>query len=229
MLRFLNFTLVFVITFLLTRNLVYSQISIRWGLDAGMNFGNQTNTFFGNDDKASRVGFVVGGLGEIRIADFLYVQVEPRYIQKGAKQVNHFVFTSNAGIGTEEDNLLKLGYLEVPALLKARFGDGNLKPFVFAGPNIGFLLSASVESDGYSAHHQQLFTHIVDIKNQYKSLDIALDLGAGAEYQVSPAVSFLLDARYSYGLSDLNNVGGSFDPTMKSYGIGIVLGALFSL
>jgi len=205
---------------------VYSQGSIRFGIDAGVNFADQTNTFLGQADKASQSGLAIGGLSEVRIADVWYLQLEPRYIQKDLKE-GTFIITGESGpevLGTE-DLVLKMEYLEIPVLIKAKFGNGDLKPFIFAGPNIGFLLSAK---NDLNANIQEQGSN-VDVKADFKSLDLSIDLGAGGEYQVYPTVSLFANARYSLGLSDLNNTNASFNPTIRSQGIQILMGILFTL
>lgn len=80
-----------------------------------------------------------------------------------------------------------LGYFNIPILLKFYLIGGlNLQ----AGPQFGFLTSATAGG--------------VDIKNQLKSSDTSLALGAG--FDIS---KFVIDARYNLGLSEINDAAGS--------------------
>ncbi|MBI1805060.1 MAG: PorT family protein [Ignavibacteriae bacterium] len=219
---------------------VYPQFPIRLGVDTGINLANQSFSHDPFNPKVSRSGVIIGGLAEIGISDLWCVQVEPRYIQKGMKETG-FVITGNDPTPLSTTNLVfKLDYLEIPVLLKATLGRDNFRPIVFAGPNVGFLLSAKNEWERYDAQQQGIIPASIDVTERYNSIDLSLDFGVGGEYQISPSVSLLADARYSLGLIDLNNIhvinylacpscpyiGIS---TIKSYGIQILVGTLFSL
>ena len=67
-----------------------------------------------------------------------------------------------------------------------------------------------------------------DIKEQIKSLDVAVDMGGGGEYRIAPSISLIVDARYSLGLS---NVVKDNQQTlgMKTTGIQFIVGVLLNL
>ncbi len=83
---------------------------------------------------------------------------------------------------------LKLGYLNVPIMAKYYLMEGLS---IEAGPQVGFLMSAKAEDD--------------DVKDGYKSIDFALN--GGVAYDLPMGVFF--QARYSAGLSDINDFEGS--------------------
>ncbi|MFI5251900.1 MAG: porin family protein [Bacteroidota bacterium] len=232
--RTLNLILALFITTLLMGVNAHAQKSIRIGFDAGINFANLTNSIFGDDYKATRNGLVIGGLAEIGIADGWYIQLEPKYIQKGA-QVGGYIFGT---LGPESSGLivsvLKMDYLELPVLIKARLATGSFKPFLFAGPNIGCLISAKrvfegdVDIQGMSSF---------DVRSNFESFEISLDFGAGGEFQVLPAISLLADIRYSYGLNNVNTetlasypgIGAFGILPIHNYGFQFLTGMLFTL
>lgn len=84
---------------------------------------------------------------------------------------------------------LNLGYVNVPILFQYMFNNGFR---LEAGPQIGVLLHAESELSGNSDN----------VKDDFKSIDIALAGGIG---YVSPS-GFGLDARYNYGLSNINDL-----------------------
>ena len=226
----LKLTVLLICVFLWVSPVAYTQVPVRLGVDAGINFANQSlsNNPYG-DSKTSRLGFLFGGLAEIGIANIWSIQAEPRYIQKGWKVPDAFSITGPSGpeiIGTA-DLVYKLDYLEIPVLLKAKFGIADFKPFVFGGPNIGFLLSAIGEGAGYDVQSQRRIS--LDVKDNYKSVDLSVDLGAGAEYQFSQNICLISDARYSLGFNNLNNKSSSSGDAIKSYGIQILAGVLLSM
>lgn len=87
--------------------------------------------------------------------------------------------------GVEAD--LKFDYLNIPIMAKYYLMEGLS---IEAGPQVGFLMSAKAEDE--------------DIKDGYKSIDFALN--GGVAYDLPMGVFF--QARYSAGLSDINDTEG---------------------
>lgn len=116
----------------------------------------------------------------------------------------------------------KLGYLEIPILLKYKINiPGSVHPYVFAGPNLGFSFSSKEldEAGGQSAE--------TDMKDLTSSVNFEIDFGAGAGFQVAPMTVVLLDVRYALGLTNMLNDKGN--QSIKTNGFQIVAGVLFSL
>ncbi|MDH3252067.1 MAG: PorT family protein [Ignavibacteria bacterium] len=161
--------------------------------------------------KSTRLALIFGAVAELGVGGPIYIVLEPSYVQKGAK------LEGQGGKLTFEGN-----YLAIPLLVKAKFGVATVKPYVFAGPNLGLLLSAKqvVEAQGQ--------TQETDIKESFTSTDFAIDFGGGVQFKVAKLVAVTADARYSLGLSDINK--DSTDPTkIKTTGIQILLGVLFTI
>jgi hypothetical protein len=110
------------------------------------------------------------------------IQPEVLYTQKGAK------YDEGGAEAT-----VKLDYVEVPVLFKGRFGSGGVKPSVFAGPAVGFKVSAKTEFDGEEE----------DIED-VKGTDFGIVFGAGLDLAAGPG-SFIIDARYTLGLTTLDD------------------------
>jgi opacity protein-like surface antigen len=197
-----------------------AQLPFKLGVRAGLNIASLSwdPELPSVIDKSSRTGFKFGALAELGFVPMFAIQIEPMYVQKGGN--------ISAG-GQESKN--NLSYLEIPILLKLKIPTpGPITPYVFAGPNIGILLSASSETGGQST----------DIKDEISSTDFALDLGAGVGFKVAPLVVLIIDARYSLGLSDIFNDTGKLDfaqstgivgQKIKTTGIQIVAGVMFDL
>lgn len=132
-------------------------------------------------DLKSRTAFHVGAMAEIGISDKFAVQPELLYSSVGAK-------------ADEGDGELKLDYISVPVMAKYMVAEGfSLE----AGPQIGLLLSAKSEGGGESE----------DVKDFVNGLD--LGIGVGASYRMDSGLNF--GARYSLGLSNINDFEGSDD------------------
>ncbi len=206
----------------------FAQPNIGIGAKVGLNIANAS---FSPDlpagiTKSTRMGFMFGGVVEIGFAGPLSIQAEPMYVQKGNVVEGPLFVDQTTGFPVTGKNTSKLALFEVPILLKAKFPAGPVKPYVFAGPSIGFILSAT-ETD----EPQGFPSTDTDIKSTLNSTDFGLVFGAGAEFKVAPLVALTLDARYSLGLTDLSKgVPGEVTHTsVKTTGIQILAGVLFHL
>ena len=130
----------------------------------------------------SLTGLCAGVFATIPITDTLLLQPEALYSQKGA---TYTLFG--------EDLDLKLDYLEVPVLLKARFGTGAARPAVFAGPAISFELRAKGQ-----------FQDQTEDLDETKGTDFGLVFGAGVDLAAGSG-AFVVDARYTLGLSTIDD------------------------
>jgi hypothetical protein len=95
-----------------------------------------------------------------------------------------------------------LNYIHVPVLAKVRLiKEGKYRPIVFAGPAVGFLMTAKQKfyTDG-------VFVDETDIKPFLKSTNFSAVFGAGLEV-VMNKLMLALDVRYDMGLADINDKG----------------------
>ena len=180
-----------------------------WGLKGGVNFAN---VLLAPDlppgfSKSARTGFLGGAFAEARLSDTFSVQLEAFYTQKG------FEIASAAGKAT-----YRLDYLELPLTAKATFGSGPLRPYLFAGPVVGFRLSAGVETASGSG----------DFQDSTRTTDLGLDLGAGVLYRVNPGTALVLEGRYSVGLVNVFNTGPA-GGTVNTRDLKILVGVSFAL
>jgi hypothetical protein len=191
----------------------FAQRPMSLGLRGGVNFAGGSYTGLKvSPTVSSRTVFAFGGVAEMGLSDLMFLQAEPRYIQKGGKV--SFTFAGQTSSGT-----LKLDYFEIPVSLAAKFGAGVVKPYIFAGPTISFLLSAKSETDTTQ-----------DIKNETESTEFSLDIGAGVAYTVGPKTSLTGDVRYSLGLTKVNKPSDPLDTSIwKSRDIKVLVGLLFTL
>ncbi len=178
-----------------------------WGLAAGVNLANAllAPDLPAGTSKSSRTGFIGGGFAEGRLSDVFSVRLEALYTQKG------FEVSSASGTAT-----YRLDYLELPLTARATFGSGALRPYFFAGPNVGFRLSAKVDTSAGSA----------DFGDATRTTDIAIDLGAGVAYRTVRGPKLLLEGRYSVGL--VNVFSGVPGGTVNTRDLKILAGVAFA-
>jgi hypothetical protein len=164
----------------------------------GLNLGNAAVE--DHDDTDARTGIAVGGRAEFGVSSPYSLMVEATYVQKGAR------FAVSAGPFGDIDAEGDLDYLEIPLLVKAKFGAPNAHAYVFAGPAMAFNLSAEGKFGSLSD----------TFKDEAANLEFAGQVGAGAAFKVAEFVFLTGDARYSHGLSDaLEKPVGDIDDWMS--------------
>jgi Outer membrane protein beta-barrel domain len=182
-----------------------SQDETTGGNAKGFKLGVNLATFGGSDagDASSRIGFAFGGFMTFELSPKFAIQPEVLYSMKGAK------YKDPAG-----DVTLKFDYIEIPILatILVPSASGGVTPRFYAGPNIGFKISSKASSDGGS----------VDVEG-VKSTDFGLTVGAGLGF--GGEKGFLLDARYTLGLSSIDD--GSPAASVKNNCFSILGGMSF--
>ncbi|PVW15684.1 porin family protein [Marixanthomonas spongiae] len=170
---------------------------VRLGAKAGVNFasigGDET------DDVDGRTSFHIGGVVEIPISEVFSVQPELLYSSQGAKEEYSEDFLGETISAKAE---MKLDYINIPILAKYYVAEGFS---IEAGPQVGFLVSANgeyeVSGGGQSESEEE------DISDFVSGVDFGI--GAGVGYRLPMGVFF--QARYTLGLSNINDGEGSDD------------------
>ncbi len=157
-----------------------AQTPVSFGVKGGATFSTEKIKGQGiTVNTESKVGYYAGLLAEIVASEKFSVQPEVIYNILGAKYQ-----------GYKDD----LSYISIPLLLKYKTQGLSL----VAGPQLGILVSAKADNNGTKT----------DIKDQFKSTDFAVVLGAG----YTTLSGFGFDARYQIGVS---NIASPDDPVYK--------------
>jgi hypothetical protein len=152
---------------------------MEFGVKGGLSlaeFSGGDNAF--DEAEGSRKGLVAGGFVAFPLGGPLSLQPEALFAQKGS-----------AYDFPDLDTTVKLDYVEVPLLLKARFGVG-VRPYVFAGPYVGMRLKARADGNAGSSD--------VDLEDETKGTDYGVVGGAGVEVG-----RLLVEARFAHGLGGI--------------------------
>ncbi|MDO8549041.1 MAG: porin family protein [Ignavibacteria bacterium] len=202
-----------------------AQFGFKIGPKAGINLANLS---FDPDlqsgiEKSSKLGFKFGAAVELGFIPMFAVQIEPMYVQKGAK-VEGPIFVDQNNQPVNGSVTFNATFIEIPILLKLKIPTpGGISPYFFVGPDIGILLSSNQEFEAPGFNQEN------DTKETTSSIDFVLDIGAGVGFSVGPIVVLTFDARYALGLSDLNDNPQNSNQSIKSTGIQILVGAMFGL
>lgn len=154
--------------------------------DLSINFVDITHTGY---EISSRTLFGVGGFIGINLNEFLSIQLEPLFMQKG-------------GLYTEPstpDMQIKSNHIDVPLILKAGIGE-KIQPYILGGVYLSFVLDASLETElaGLS-----LVGDLTEILNR---TEFGALIGVGISMPVWYGL-LLIEGRYALGLSNLNKGG----------------------
>jgi len=169
----------FLSTLIIAASLFAQQSAI--GLKGGLNVSNLSNS--SGYDMGSKLGFNGGLLAHIHLGPSLALQPEAVYSSQGAK----YTVT-----GTE--HTLSLNYINLPVQVQYMFNNGFR---LQTGPQVGFLAGVK---DKVNDDETGFFT-----SQDFKTVDFSWSAGLG--YLSTSGLG--VDARYNFGISDINNVGSN--------------------
>jgi opacity protein-like surface antigen len=173
---------------------------VKFGVKAGLNLATFSGDAVG-EDVTMKAGFHAGGLVELKFTDKLSLQPEILFSQEGAKIVQK----GFDGTVTYTDEFKRnLSYVNIPVMLKY-YPVGGF--YLEGGPQAGFLISAKSKNESTETDldgNLSRFSSETDVKDEYKSVDFAFNLGLG--YDFTP--NWFAGARYNIGLSNINDLTG---------------------
>jgi outer membrane protein W len=158
------------------------------GPEAGFSFSKYGKDASTNDFKSGAIG---GVFLTYSILNTFGITTKLLYSQKGA---------SFESIDTKQT----LNYIEVPVI--GRFflnKEGNFRPNIFAGPSFGFLAGATNKVGSNDR------VDIESYENIYNGFDFGVTGGLGLNFLISTETYFIIDARYTHGLSDITKDNGN--------------------
>ncbi len=174
------------------------------GIKGGLNMFKPYGDDVPDDFVSYLYSFAIGGFITCNINETFALQPELYYSMKGWK------FEDD----TDEVDV-KLGYIDIPILLKVNIPmEGkSFVPNLLVGPYVAFNLSADIDD--------------VDIKDEIKSTDFGMVVGAGLDVKLSDGAQKLsFDFRYSIGFTSLDDMS---DESWMNNGFQFLLGYGFSL
>jgi hypothetical protein len=178
------------------QTLRHAVTSHTWiGVRGGVNVGNEQVTTALDASSGARVGILAGVQLDQWISNMFAVSIAGMLDQKGVQQ--SYPGHSAQHPHVEGEDNYEFSYLEIPITVRAGFGNGDARPYVFAGPSLGFLLSGNETSSSDS------ISTITGIKDHLSSTEFSLVFGAGFLDKLSDRLSFTLDVGYAMGLSNI--------------------------
>lgn len=170
----------------------FAQTNIKLGLKGGLNIASLK--IEEDEPRDSRLGMNAGVLAHIHLTPGLSLQPEVMYSGQGMEDRI-----------TGTTNTWKMDYINVPVQLQYNFNNGFR---LQTGPQLGFLLNAEIEN--------QNGTHL-DVTKDFKKTDVSWTFGGG--YLSNSG--FGIDARYNYGLTNINEFDASNPVSHRVFQIGV--------
>ena len=204
---------------------VQAQMKMEFGLKGAVNMSNVTGDV---ENNKMLLGFGGGIFARMMPSPQITIQPEVLYMMKGAK----FDDYTNALDMDITDAKMEFSYVEVPILVKYNIPtEGKIAPSLFAGPAVGFLMSAKKKGaeDGVD--------YDCDVKDYMKSIDFGVAVGGGIDVAMGEKGKLTFDARYTLGLSNINDVaeadvadfGYGTDASLKNANISVMVGYAFPI
>ena len=191
-----------------------SGSQVRIGVQGGLNFGTITTSeqIPAYTNWQGRTNIAFSALASIALNPELAIQFEPRYIKKGIR------ISWSVGLNPT-DVTETLSYLEIPILLRYSLPVFQSQPFVFAGPSLDLLLSATEEGTFFGYPHAP-----IDVKPNYNPNDLSFEFGAGWELPLVADLSVLPSIRYELGLKNIYEVP---ETSRHTHGIQLTVAVVF--
>ena len=172
------------------------------GPEAGVSVSKYGADAGTNDFKSGAIG---GLFVTYSIKNTFGITTKFLYSQKGA---------SFKSIDTKQT----LNYIEVPVI--GRFflnKEGTFRPNIFVGPSFGFLTGATNKVGSNER------VKVDNYQTVFNTFDFGVTGGMGFNILISNETYFIIDARYTHGLSDITKAAG----VVNNNSIGLTAGISF--
>ena len=183
------------------------------GIKGGLSNTNVKFTFAPGEDEGlpspeAVNGLIIGGWVGRDFNAKAGMLVEFFYDQGGTK----LGFTDTDG--TRYEQTINVDYIQIPVLARMNFKTSNTAVMhVFGGPTFGFKARQS----------QKLTVNGVEVADEeeasLKSNDMGITFGAGFDIG-----KFVIDARYTWGLVNINKDSGGGEPEVKTKQFAVMFG-----
>lgn len=166
------------------------------GVSGGATFSSVT--FNPKVTQGMLTGATFGLTGRMTMGEYVGLQVELNYSQQGWKE--------EFEDAPEYQYSRRLNYFQLPFYTHIQFGGKNVKGFLNAGPQIGFMMSESTDENlNGAAPGKTNYQHDMPVE---KKFEWGISGGAGIEIRTGIGY-FLLEGRYLYSLGDIYNTTSS--------------------
>ncbi|MFN3909136.1 MAG: porin family protein [Flavobacterium sp.] len=196
-----------ILLFVLAVSLSFGQ-DVKFGVRGGVNISDwkTSNSNFDLDGVSlsgleSQLDFNLGFFVDFKVSNKFSIQPEMIYSRQGT-------YTKLTFEGISADAYFNNDYINVPILFKYHPTD---KFFLFAGPQVGFLLEGNVNIIALGESFKEDATEI------FNSVDFSASIGAG----VNLTNKLFVDVRYNHGFSNLGKESDGEKTTNSVFQLGL--------
>ncbi|WP_026261120.1 porin family protein [Spirosoma luteum] len=168
----------------------YAQQRFSVGPRVGLNLSN----YWGNADNMSFTpGLSAGAFLMYSSLNHFGISADVLYSQRGTSYNDHRL-----------KFIQRVNYLEIPVLARYFLTlSGNFRPNIFIGPSLGIKMNAKRIKGDYLQGTGPVLNG--DNSNDFNDLDLGAAGGFQLNWGTGNRQHFLIDARYTLGLSDVQN------------------------
>lgn len=227
-----KFFFVIVIISVLFHQNVSAQHGI--GIMGGMNFAKLN---IDPQDESMEIqprnGLLLGGILNIGITQFLSLQFEPSYMQKGAEVILDFY---EEGYTFKIEETVEAAYIDIPVLLRATLQTKDVQPYLLGGFTLDFLLGDVKEVLNKITINGVDYTNQVPANEREHEItsnafDLCVNFGGGLSILMQ-SFSLMLEGQYSLGLLDINDESVSSNEVktkIRNHGFQAKAGIIFPI
>lgn len=174
-------------------------------------------------------GVNLGITTEYGISDHFSIISEANYQEKGFRireNMDVNLFNLDIPLGVRVDT--KVRYVDIPVMAKYAFGNGGVKGYLAAGPQVSYALNGRVKTRADFLFDFNLTNIPINFSTvNYQRFDVAAVIAAGVDIPTGNGKVFF-DARFSQGLSDSFKLP-VIDLNIKNHGFGFGVGYKMAL
>lgn len=176
----------------------------------------------------SRTGFAGGGFVMLRVNEFFAVQAEALYTQKGGKgNVSGTIDLGGGPVDFTGEARIRASYFEIPLLAVVTLPAGAMNVLLMAGPAFAFNTTADLELELNALGASESDTQ--DISDGIKSSDVGGVVGAGVVIPAGAVVDILLEGRWTFGFSSVDDGLDVVDLDLKNSAFSFMAGLAFPI
>lgn len=205
----------------------FAQFSI--GARGGIHLANWTvNEALEDDveDPEFRLSPLIGVLAEFRFNDYIAVQPEINFLQKGFKKEETFSDPILGEASGRTDFIFN--HIEIPVLFKGGGAFGPVRIDGIVGPGISYALNGKTKYKITVNGNTETETEDIDFEDdEFSRTDLSIHIGAVISVGIGETIKIFADTRYLSGFVNLNSSDSPEEA--RNYGISISAGVLMAL
>lgn len=206
MIKLVKLFAAFLLTLSVQQLVAQSSVGIRGGVNiSNINQSDVVDAVTPELDNLT--AFSIAGFMEFPLTSAITFQPELAYTVKGfslAQGADIDLFGAPLPVGVTAKT--SFDYLELPLLMKARFGNEQAEFFLLAGPSVGYALGGQVKTQATGLLDLNLTKTNVNLDAiNYKRFEFAGIVGAGFAFDAGFG-KFIIDGRYQHGFTQLYDI-----------------------